>query len=230
MASADRDAFNLCLGLGTGGALYLLVIATSRDALKRLKTTPEHTSFLQRWGDRAWWSTWEPESEFGNWESHKLREGMLAGAPLLLDAALPAHPLAAHQARKILRGRLETLDAASLDMLQLLTSELVANSARHAGLVQEDRIGLQVRRRRGWIRVEVVNRGRRFEPHVPLTKASDDGSGWGLFVVNETADRWGVIDRPPNHHVWFELRVPVSNGMRPGSSQNQHAFPHRLPS
>jgi anti-sigma regulatory factor (Ser/Thr protein kinase) len=95
-------------------------------------------------------------------------------------------------------------------VLQLLTSELVANSARHAGLVAGDRIKLQVRGKRDWIRVEVIDRGRQFEPHVPLSKSSADGSGWGLFVVNQTADRWGIIDRPPNRHVWFELRIPVS--------------------
>lgn len=209
-AASDRDAFRLSLGLGTGGALYLLVIATTQDALQRLRRAPEHRQFLLRWGDRSWWSTWEPESEFGYWESHKLRDGLLAGERVLADVALAATPTAAHQARKTLRSRFQDLDSDSLEVLQLLTSELVANSARHAGLVAGDRIKLQVRGKRDWIRVEVIDRGRQFEPHVPLSKSSADGSGWGLFVVNQTADRWGIIDRPPNRHVWFELRIPVS--------------------
>jgi anti-sigma regulatory factor (Ser/Thr protein kinase) len=222
LAASDRDAFRLSLGLGTGGALYLLVVATSQDALQRLRATPEHSQFLQRWGDRAWWSTWEPESEFGNWESHRLRDGLLAGERLLADAALPAKPIAAHQARQTLRSRLQALDSATLEVLQLLTSELVANSARHAGLVSGDRIGLQVRGKSDWIRVEVIDRGRQFEPHVPLSKSSADGSGWGLFVVNQTAERWGIIERPPNRHVWFELRVPVLERRSEDPSRSYH--------
>jgi anti-sigma regulatory factor (Ser/Thr protein kinase) len=211
VASADRESFALSLGLGTGGAVYLLVIATSAEAFERLRARPEHRRFLERWGDRAWCSTWEPESEFGHWQSHKLRDGQLAEAPLLVDVELPGQPGAAREARKALRVRLRNVDSVSLEVLQLLTSELVANSARHAGLGPTDRIGLQVRTKDDSIRVEVIDRGRQFEPRVPLSKSSLDGSGWGLFMVNQTADRWGIIGRPPNRHVWFEVRVPVTD-------------------
>jgi anti-sigma regulatory factor (Ser/Thr protein kinase) len=189
VAFADRDSFTLSLGFGSGGALYLLVIATTSEALERLRKAPEHKRFLERWGDRAWCSTWEPESEFGHWESHKLRDGQLAGAPLLVDARLPAQSGAARQAREKLRTHVRTLDPASLEVLQVLTSELVSNSARHAGLGPTDGIGLQVRAKNDWIRVEVIDRGRQFEPRVPLSKSSVDGSGWGLFTVNQLANR-----------------------------------------
>jgi anti-sigma regulatory factor (Ser/Thr protein kinase) len=218
VASADRDSFTLSLGLGTGGAVYLLVIARSSEALERLRARPEHKRFLERWGDRAWCSTWEPESEFGHWESHKLRDGQLAGAPLLVDARLPAQPSAARGARAKLRAHLQPLDSASHEVLQLLTSELVSNSARHAGLGPADWIGLQVRAENDWIRVEVIDRGRQFEPRVPISKSAVDGSGWGLFMVNQTADRWGIMGRPPNRHVWFELRVPVPDEAAPDAA------------
>jgi anti-sigma regulatory factor (Ser/Thr protein kinase) len=211
IASAERDMFTLSLGLGTGGALYLLLITTSSDALERIRATPEHRRFLERWGDRAWWSTWEPQAEFGHRESHTMRDGQLAHEPLLVDARLPAGPIAPREARRTLRARLQLLDAASLEVLELLTSELVANSARHAGLKPADRIGLQVRTKRDWVRVEVIDCGRQFEPRIPLSKSSEDGSGWGLYMVNQLADRWGIISRPPDRHVWFELRVAISD-------------------
>jgi anti-sigma regulatory factor (Ser/Thr protein kinase) len=211
----DRDSFALSLGLGTGGALYLLVIATSPQALERLHARSAHRRFLQRWGDRTWCSTWEPEAEFGHWEAHKLRDGQLVGKPSRIDANLPAQPSSAREARGILRARLPALDSASLQVLQLLTSELVANSARHAGLHTEEPIGLQVRAKHDCIRVEVIDRGRQFEPRVPLAKSALDTSGWGLFIINQMADRWGVIHRPPRRHVWFEVHVPVADHAEP---------------
>jgi anti-sigma regulatory factor (Ser/Thr protein kinase) len=221
IAAADHELFRLSVGFGTGGALYLLVIATSSEALERLQSRPEHKRFLERWGDRAWCSMWEPESEFGHWESHKLRDGQLTAAPLLLDTGFPAEPDAARRARNALRARLQTCDSASLEVLQLLTSELVANSTRHAGLGPADRIGLQVRAKDEWIRVEVIDRGRRFEPRIPLSKSSLDGSGWGLFMVNQAASRWGVFARPPYRRVWFELRVPVPDHAAPVAADRQ---------
>jgi anti-sigma regulatory factor (Ser/Thr protein kinase) len=218
IAAADVDSFAISLGFGTGGALYLLVIATSTQALDRLRRSSEHREFLRRWGDRAWWSTWEPESEFGHWETRKLRDGQLARAPLLVDVALSAQPFAAHEARRTLRSRCGSLDEASLEVLELLVRELVGNSVRHGGLGPEDRIGLQVRGKGDWIRVDVIDRGRRFEPHVPLSKSSLDRSGWGLFAVDQTAERWGIIEHPPDRYVWFELLVPVRAGARAAST------------
>jgi hypothetical protein len=42
-----------------------------------------------------------------------------------------------------------------------------------------------------------------------------DRSGWGLFALDQTADRWGITDRPPDRHVWFELRLPVRDQAEP---------------
>lgn len=213
---ADRESFRSSLGLGTGCALYLLVIATSAEVLDRVQARPEHLRFLQRWGDRAWWSTWEPDSEFGHWKSYKLRDGQLVGEPLVIDVGLPAHLSAAGQARAVLRAQLGALDMASLDVVLVLTSELVANSVRHGGLGTASSTGLQVRANSEWIRVEVLDRGRRFEPRVPLSKPSDDESGWGLFILDKMADRWGIIEHPDDvRRIWFELRIPVRDETEP---------------
>lgn len=208
-ASLEPDLHRASLGLGTAGALYLLVVATSPEALDRLRARAEHTRFFRRWGERAWWSTWEPEAEFGQWDRRKMRDGLLAEQPLVVDVSLPAHPVAARQARAILRAQLPALDPASLEVLRLLTSELVANNVNHSGLRPTDSIGLQVRAKGDWIRVGVIDHGRPFEPCVPLSKSRDDESGWGLFMVDQLAHRWGVTDRTHERQVWFELRTPV---------------------
>jgi hypothetical protein len=55
----------------------------------------------------------------------------------------------------------------------------------------------------GVLRVEVHDPGHGFElrdaPSDPLR-----ASGWGLVLVEELADRWGV-DHAPRTRVWFEM-------------------------
>ncbi len=241
-ATSDPDSFAVSLGLGTGAALYLLVIATAEGALDRLQTAPEHQRFLERWGDRAWWSTWQAESEFGHWQRQRLREGQLAAAPLLVDVALPARSSAPQRARHALgthlrydlnyhggsrdaqgeqlfdpmlhtatkrQFELTSLDRPSIEVLERLVSELVGNRVRHAGLKPTDCIGLQVRGEGNWIRVEVIDRGRRFEPHVPLTRPSAEESRSGLFAIDQIAQRWGIVDRAGDRHLWFEVCLPI---------------------
>jgi anti-sigma regulatory factor (Ser/Thr protein kinase) len=35
----------------------------------------------------------------------------------------------------------------------------------------------------------------------------DSSGGWGLFLVDQIADRWGVRRTPTGTCVWFELSV-----------------------
>jgi anti-sigma regulatory factor (Ser/Thr protein kinase) len=87
--------------------------------------------------------------------------------------------------------------------VQLLVSELVTNAVRHAGLGPKDVIRLVVELRRRALRVEVHDPGGGFEPGPPSPDPSRP-SGWGLYLVNELADRWGV-DSKRRTQVWFEL-------------------------
>lgn len=208
-AARDPDVFRQSLGFGTGGALYLLVVADSPEALGRLRDHPQHERVVRRWGDRLWISTWEPDAEFGNWDGGKLREGRLATAPLVLDVRLPAEPVAARRARESLRDGLPMLDPDSVDSLELLASELVSNGIRHAGLAPSDSIGLKVRLSGDLIRLEVHDRGRRFEPRVPLAKSAEDQSGWGLFILDRMSERWGISHGPRGRLLWSELRLPL---------------------
>ncbi len=81
-------------------------------------------------------------------------------------------------------------------------TELVTNSVRHAGA---DAVDLAVSVDPTRVRVEVTNPGTPFEPR-PREEAEEPNPGWGLFLVDELSDAWGVRDDPGRQRVWFELR------------------------
>ncbi len=90
-----------------------------------------------------------------------------------------------------------------LEDAQLLVSELVTNAIRHAGLGAADSITLVVAMDEHRLRVEVCDPGRGFEFAEPEPDPSR-ASGWGLYLVRELSDRWGV-ERGAATLVWFEL-------------------------
>ena len=121
----------------------------------------------------------------------------------MLDLTLPAGPQAPGEARHALDGLTESLESARLDEVRLLVSELVTNSVRHAGLTRQEWIGLRVEVTRELLRVEVTDNGPGFEAGTPLPSMYQD-SGWGLYLVEQIADRWGVTQEEGTC-VWFEL-------------------------
>jgi anti-sigma regulatory factor (Ser/Thr protein kinase) len=88
--------------------------------------------------------------------------------------------------------------------VRLLVSELVTNAVRHAGLAAEDRIRLLVQLRERVLRVEVHDPGSGFELRVPSPDPAR-ASGWGLYLVEELSDRWGMDGVGPGTRIWFEL-------------------------
>jgi anti-sigma regulatory factor (Ser/Thr protein kinase) len=56
---------------------------------------------------------------------------------------------------------------------------------------------------RGRVRVEVADPGAGFEPQ-PRDDEMNRPGGWGLYLVDRIADRWGVVRNRMNR-VWFEL-------------------------
>jgi anti-sigma regulatory factor (Ser/Thr protein kinase) len=121
----------------------------------------------------------------------------------VLDLRFPAGPQAPGEARHALDGLTDRVDVDRLDEIRLLVSELVTNSVRHAGLESNQWIGLRVDHAPELLRVEVTDGGPGFEAGKPLPSMYQD-SGWGLYLVEQIANRWGVRQEEGTC-VWFEI-------------------------
>jgi anti-sigma regulatory factor (Ser/Thr protein kinase) len=114
-------------------------------------------------------------------------------------------PARARRAIAELQGH---VDPALLPDVTLLVSELVTNSVKYGG---PGTVAVRATSsHRGHVRVEVLDDGEGFLPGPRLRRLSDPG-GWGLHLVQQLTDRWGVLD--DEGHVWFEIDrslAPVS--------------------
>lgn len=108
---------------------------------------------------------------------------------------------AAGRARREM-ARLDTdLETPLLDSMRLLVTELVTNSVRHAGATT---LELTVAVRPKGVRVEVANAGQSFTPETRERRPEAD-HGWGLFLVDQLSEDWGVLKEGDCQRVWFEL-------------------------
>jgi anti-sigma regulatory factor (Ser/Thr protein kinase) len=111
-------------------------------------------------------------------------------------------PTAASAARNALLALDERVDGKTLDDIRLLVSELVTNAIRHAE-AEGGTVELNVTIAGDRVRVEVADPGTGFEPQ-PRDDEMNRPGGWGLYLVDRIADRWGVVRNRMNR-VWFEL-------------------------
>jgi anti-sigma regulatory factor (Ser/Thr protein kinase) len=115
-----------------------------------------------------------------------------------LTLRLPGDPDAAAKARRALAKLRGDLDPPLMETLRLLVTELVTNSVRHTGA---ETVVLRILVGRSAVWTEVTDAGPGFAP--PAQRA---GPGWGLFLVERLAERWGVNQSDAGTKVWFELR------------------------
>ena len=92
-----------------------------------------------------------------------------------------------------------------LEDATLLVSELVTNAVRHAPQAGFPQVELRLKVEPERVRVVVSDPGGGFDAAPRLPTASES-SGWGLYLVDRIADRWGVITKDRNE-VWFEIDV-----------------------
>jgi anti-sigma regulatory factor (Ser/Thr protein kinase) len=127
-----------------------------------------------------------------------------------LSFELAGGPYAPTAARLAVDGLDVHLDSVLLNDLRLLVSEVISNSVRHAGVGAEDSLELEVAISDDTVRVAVTDPGAGFEPESPSPDL-DDVSGWGLYLVEQLSDRWGVA-REKGTRVWFEISRPQHSG------------------
>jgi anti-sigma regulatory factor (Ser/Thr protein kinase) len=116
---------------------------------------------------------------------------------------LPSGPDAVAAARRELECIEHEIGSERMGDMRLLVSELVTNSVRHARSGEHDELELEVSVSGELIHVCVSDHGPGFEVS-PREPDDDPGSGWGLFLVEQLSDRWGV-ELNGRTQVWFEL-------------------------
>jgi anti-sigma regulatory factor (Ser/Thr protein kinase) len=116
---------------------------------------------------------------------------------------LSSGPDAVAAARRGLDGLESQIGSDRLNDMRLLVSELVTNSVRHARSTEGEELELSVIVSDETIHVVVSDHGPGFEA-APRSPDDDPGSGWGLFLVEQLSDRWGV-ELNGSTQVWFEM-------------------------
>jgi anti-sigma regulatory factor (Ser/Thr protein kinase) len=122
----------------------------------------------------------------------------------LIALELPAEPHSAKAARDAVAGLDGHLGPVFGDVV-LVISELVTNSLRHAGIDASDPVQLSVNVDGDTVRVAVRDSGPGFEPP-PAPRDPAHVGGWGLILVAQLAERWGVEHDGEANVVWCELK------------------------
>jgi anti-sigma regulatory factor (Ser/Thr protein kinase) len=105
------------------------------------------------------------------------------------------------RARRALSQLRADIDPPLMETLRLLVTELVSNSVRHA---HSETVVLKIAVGRSAVLTEVTDEGPGFDP-AQTEKPGTNESGWGLFLVERLAHRWGVAEEDDATRVWFEL-------------------------
>jgi anti-sigma regulatory factor (Ser/Thr protein kinase) len=116
---------------------------------------------------------------------------------------LPGGPHAVAAARRGLDSLEPQVGEQVLNDMRLLVSELVTNSVRHADRNGSSVVELEVSLSKTRVLVRVTDNGPGFEAS-PRGAEDDPASGWGLFLVEQISNRWGV-EVNGSTQVWFEL-------------------------
>ena len=122
----------------------------------------------------------------------------------LIVLELPAEPHSAKVARDAIAGLDGHLGSVFGDVV-LLISELVTNSVRHAGLDASQPLRLSLQAEGEVVRIAVRDPGPGFRPPKAPTDPAHVG-GWGLVLVDQLAEKWGVEHDGEANVVWCELK------------------------
>jgi anti-sigma regulatory factor (Ser/Thr protein kinase) len=119
---------------------------------------------------------------------------------------LPAKPVAP----SIARGTLDPLQARLSEdtyyVVQLLVTELITNSLRHAEFGASDAIDIRIDVDESRTHVSVCDPGGEKVPRL-LEQDLESTGGRGLFLVDAMADQWGIRTNDRTC-VWFEVHKP----------------------
>jgi anti-sigma regulatory factor (Ser/Thr protein kinase) len=123
---------------------------------------------------------------------------------------LPTSKAAPAMARQAVRdATAQAAPESVLDVLLLLTSEIVSNAVVHVHAPDDAGIRLSIDVTDERTRVEVGDRGDGFPATSERRKPGNSG-GYGLALLDVASSRWGATTRDGHFWVWFE----VDHGLR----------------
>jgi two-component sensor histidine kinase len=118
---------------------------------------------------------------------------------------------AAAAARRVVTDRGPDLAEPLRGDVLLLVTELVTNAVRHGRVGPDGSVRLECRSAGERVRFLVTDAGtgllRNGGPPVRARGATNgsDMAGWGLLLVEEIAEEWGVLPAPRGTCVWFDV-------------------------
>lgn len=124
---------------------------------------------------------------------------------MYLEHRLPGGFKAASEARQVLAQLHSKIPEDTLHSVIMLVNELVTNAVRHGMIGREDQVSLAVDVNPERVRIEVSNPGHTAKV-LPRQPSMDEGSGWGLHIVESVSDRWG-FEQEDGTLVWFEIAL-----------------------
>jgi anti-sigma regulatory factor (Ser/Thr protein kinase) len=139
-------------------------------------------------------------------------------------------PQAAWSARQALQEFRGDISPRSYQTLSLLVSEAVTNAVRHALCGPGTHVKLEVVVSPAIVRAEISDRGMGFDPSGVAEPDPDRVGGWGLYLLEELSDLWGVVHDEERGwtRVWFELGN--HGDAAPDGDERSEGRVHRLPS
>jgi anti-sigma regulatory factor (Ser/Thr protein kinase) len=116
-----------------------------------------------------------------------------------LTTNLSRSPESARAARQLVDGHTTMLGSQQRGDAALMASELVTNAVVHGVGAISLRIDIDA----AAVRIEVADQG-----NVAIAPSPEAGAhgGWGLRIVEQLADDWGVLEG--STRVWFRLGRP----------------------
>jgi serine/threonine-protein kinase RsbW len=136
---------------------------------------------------------------------------MPTAAPVSFGRSFRPELGAAMAARQALDDLGPEVDNDLLERSRLALTEIITNCVKHARLRPSQLIDVQVALLVSLLRIEVTAEGPGFHPVATRPDSSSAAAGgWGLVLVDQLTDRWGV-DRSHSTRVWLEFdRGPSS--------------------
>jgi serine/threonine-protein kinase RsbW len=125
---------------------------------------------------------------------------------------VPGGVQAPRHARSVMSSHLREMDRTVAGDAELIVSELVTNSVRHAGVGSDQQVTVDLMMLNEHLRITVTDPGCHLEPRL-IAEDLDGLGGHGLRLVEQLSAAWGVgRDAVGATQVWCDLVLDPGRG------------------